>query len=48
MALLGGVALLEWIWLYWRKCASVGVSLEISYAQNTVQCPIQLLIACKM
>ena len=33
MALLGGVALLEWVWPCWRKCVTVEVGFEVSYAQ---------------
>jgi hypothetical protein len=29
MALLGGVALLEWMWPCWRKCVTVGVGFDI-------------------
>ena len=28
MTLLGGVALLEWVWPNWWKCATVGMDLE--------------------
>ena len=33
VALLGGVALLEWVWPCWRKCVTVGAGFEVSYAQ---------------
>jgi hypothetical protein len=28
LALLGGVTLLEWVWLCWGKCVTVGVGFE--------------------
>ena len=33
VALLGGVALLEWVWSYWRKCVTVKADFKVSYAQ---------------
>jgi hypothetical protein len=30
VALLGGVALLEDMWTYWRKCGTVGAGFEVS------------------
>ena len=33
VALLGGVALSEWVWPCWRKCVTVGAGFEVSYAQ---------------
>ena len=45
----GGVALLDWIWPSWRKCATVGISSEwASYAQDTAECASQLPVACEM
>ena len=38
VALLGGVALMEWIWACWRKCVTVGVGFEVFYAQDGLQC----------
>ena len=34
MTLLEGVVLLEWVWPYWRKCITVGLSFEVSYTQG--------------
>ena len=35
MVLIGGMALSEEVWFYWRKCVTVKASVEISYAQDT-------------
>ena len=43
MALLVGVALLEQVWSCWRKCVTVGVGFEVSYAEampSVAQSPI--------
>ena len=33
VALLGGMALLEWVWPCWRKCITLEVGFEGSYTQ---------------
>ena len=35
MAVLEDVALLEYVWPYWRKCITVEAGFEVSYAQAT-------------
>lgn len=37
VTLLGGVALLEWVWPCWRNCVNVGMQFEVSYAQDMSQ-----------
>ena len=44
IALLGGMALLEYIWPSWRKYVTVGVGFEVSYAQATSSETMHLLL----
>ena len=44
MALLEGVALLEYVWPYWRKCITVEAGFEVSYAQATPSVAQSLLL----
>lgn len=34
MVILGGMALLELVSPFWRKCVPLGVNFEVSYAQD--------------
>ena len=45
MALLGGVALLEEVWPYWRKCVTVGAGFGVSYAQDLPSVEHSLFLA---
>lgn len=44
MALVGGMALLEYIWPCWRKYVMVEVCFEVSYAQATSSETMHLLL----
>ena len=44
MLLLGSVSLLEWVWPCWRKCVTVGVGFEVSYAQDTANVSVNFLL----
>ena len=44
MAVLEDVALLEYVWPYWRKCSTVEAGFEVSYAQATPSVEHSLLL----
>ena len=47
MALLGGVALLEWVWPSWKKGVTVEVGCEVSYVQavpNRSKSPFSIIV----
>jgi hypothetical protein len=44
VASLRGVALLEEVWPYWRKCVTSGSDFEVSYAQALVGVESSLLL----
>lgn len=44
VVLSGGMALLKWMWPFWRKCVTVEASFEVTYAQVTCSVSVHFLL----